>query len=145
MIVQEIDLFKGQEFSVVKQIAEISEEGWYLTGKVLFNKSEKADILYILREGTVNLLIDENLDRVYQLSEPGEVIGWSSLVDSGEYTATAICASDVTVYRIEKDKLNRIFNKHPDFGLAVLRRIGTVFAKRLKNAYQEVLVARKTR
>jgi len=145
MFVQEIDLFKGLDYAVVKKIAEICDEEWYLNGKVLFKKSEKANHLFILRDGIVNLSIDNNMDFIYPLSKTGEIMGWSCLVDSGEYTATAVCASDVTVYNITKDKLNRIFNKHPEFGQMVLRRIGSVFTKRLTHAYQEIISAHKNK
>ncbi|MCP4159210.1 MAG: cyclic nucleotide-binding domain-containing protein [Deltaproteobacteria bacterium] len=140
MIVQEINLFKGLDFGVVKQIAEICIDGAFIKGKVLFRINEKADSLYILRKGSVNLVIDESIDMIYKLSQPGEVIGWSSMVENGIYTASAVCDVDSELFRIDKEKLNRIFNKHPDFGLAVLRRIGNVFASRLTNAYQEIQV-----
>ncbi len=138
MIVQEIDLFKGLDFGVMKQIAEICEEGAFINGKILFRKNERADILYILRKGSINLVIDEELDILYKLSQPGEVIGWSSMVENGKYTASAVCSSDSQVLRIDRDKLDRIFKQHPEFGLSVLRRIGNVFAKRLTHAYQEL-------
>ncbi len=143
MIVQEIDLFKGLDFGVMKQIAEICEDGAFINGKILFKRDERADALFILREGCVNLVIDEKLEIIYKLSQPGEVIGWSSMVENGKYTASAVCSTDSQIFRIEKDKLDRIFKKNPDFGLSVLRRIGNVFARRLTNAYQELISARR--
>lgn len=142
MIVKEIDLFKGLDFEVIKQLADVCEEDWYLKGKVLFKKYEPADRFFVLQKGIVNLVIDDSLDLVYHLSDPGEVIGWSSVFDSAGYTASAVCASDVLSIKIEKEKLDRIFDEHPHFGLAVLRRMGTVFAKRLSHAYQEISSAR---
>ena len=142
MIVQEINLFKGLDFGVIKQIAEICEDGAFMKGKVLFKKDMKADTLYILQRGCVNLVIDETPGMVYSLAQPGEVIGWSSMVEGGVYTASAVCESDSQLFRIDRDKLNRIFNKHPEFGLAVLRRIGSVFANRLTNAYEQVRQAK---
>lgn len=78
------------------------------------------------------------------MNEPGEVFGWSSMFESGTYTASGICATNLTVVRIAKDKINKILNEHPDAGVRILRRLGNVFSKRLSNAYRDLLSTRST-
>lgn len=142
MIIKEIDLFKGIDFNIMEEIAGICSEKKYTKDTVLFKEGDKAGCLYILEKGTVNLIIKNQGTIVYSLSEPGEVLGWSSLVEPGIYTASGVCSTDIKVIKIEREKLNKIFDKFPIEGLNVLRRLGGVFSKRISNAYQDLLSAR---
>jgi len=139
MIINESFLFKGIDFRVIKEIAEICHLENYAKDTVLFNKGEDAKSLYIIEDGTVNLLIHNGASLTYELSNPGEVFGWSSMVESGRYTAACVCATGLRAVRIDRDKLNRIFSRYPAEGLKILKRLAGVFSKRLLSAYRDLL------
>jgi CRP-like cAMP-binding protein len=143
MIVQDIYLFKGIDRKVADEIASISSEESYASDTVLFQKGENAGNLYILKEGKVNLVIKDGGSVFYMLTEPGEVFGWSSMVESGEYSATAVSVTDLKVLRIETEKLEKIFSLHPKDGLIILKRLAGLISKRLANAYKELMNAGK--
>ena len=144
MILKEIELFEGVDFEVLNEIADICSENSYSKDTVLFEKDEQAKCLYILLEGTVYLVIKNGGSITYNLSEPGDVFGWSSMLENGKYTASGICATDLKVAKIEKDKLNRIFQNRPEVGFKVLQRLAGVISRRLSNAYRDLLSARST-
>ena len=144
MILKEIELFKGVDFEVMNEIAGICSEESHSKDAVLFEKDEQAKCLYILLEGTVNLVIKNGGSITYNLSEPGDVFGWSSMLENGKYTASGICATDLKVVKIEKDKLNRIFQNRPEVGFKVLQRLAGVISRRLSNAYRDLLSSRST-
>jgi CRP-like cAMP-binding protein len=144
MILKEIELFEGVDFEVLNEIAGICFEDSYSKDTVLFEKDKQAKCLYILLEGTVYLVIKNGGSITYNLSEPGDVFGWSSMLENGKYTASGICATDLKVVKIEKDKLNRIFQNHPEVGFKVLQRLAGVISRRLSNAYRDLLSARST-
>ena len=73
MIVKEIDLFKGINSVVMKEIAGISTEESYVKDEVIFRQGEEAENLYILEEGTLNLVIENGGSLIYTLTEPGMV------------------------------------------------------------------------
>ena len=98
--------------------------------------------VYILIEGTAHLEIRNGGSITYRMNGPGEIFGWSSMFESGRYTASGICATDLKVIKIQRDKINKIFSEHPDAGIKILRRLGTVFSTRLSNAYRDLLSAR---
>jgi CRP/FNR family cyclic AMP-dependent transcriptional regulator len=139
LIISETQLFKGIDFEILNEVADICTEESYTKGTVLFKYNEDAECLYILIGGTLNLVIKNGGTLTFRIDEPGEVFGWSSMVESGKYTASAVCATDLQAIKIERDKLNKIFNIHPDAGLTVLKRFGGVFSKRLSNAYRNLL------
>ncbi len=142
MIVKEIDLFRGIDPEVMEEIANICSEEKYTKDTVLFEKGEEAESLYILEQGTLNLVIKNGGSLIYGLTEPGEVFGWSSLVESGLYTASGVCATDTKVVKIEREKLERVFDRHPEVGFKVLKRLAGVISQRLSNAYRDLLSAR---
>jgi len=142
MIVKEINLFKDIDPEVMKEIVNICSKENYAKDTVLFKKGEEADCLYILEEGSVRLLIENGGTISYSLTDPGDVFGWSSMVESGLRTASGICATDLKVVKIEREKLDKIFNLHPDVGLQVLKRLAGVISERLSNAYRDLLSAR---
>jgi len=144
MIISEIELFRGIDYEVMNKIASICSEESYSKGIVLFNNDDKAEALYIIMEGTVHLEVKNGGTITYSMNEPGDVFGWSSMFESGRYTAAGICATDLKTVKIEKIKINKIFSKHPDAGIKVLRRLGSVFSKRLSNAYLDLLSVRST-
>ncbi len=139
MIVQDTYLFKGVDRKVMDEITSISSEENYERNTVLFRKGENAGNLYILKEGKVELVIKDGGSVVYILTEPGEVFGWSSMVESGEYTATAVSLTDMKVWRIEREKLEKIFSLNPKVGLIILKRLAGIIMKRLTYAYKELL------
>ena len=144
MILKEIELFEKVNFEVLNEIAGICFEESYSKDTVLFEKDEQAKCLYILLEGSVYLVIKNGGTITYTLKEPGNVFGWSSMLEHGTYTASGICATDLRAVKIEKDKLSKIFKNHPEVGFKVLQRLAGVISTRLSNAYRDLLSARST-
>jgi len=144
MIVKEIELFKDIDTEVMNEIANICSEESYAKGTVLFEKGDEAERLYILMEGRVRLVVKNGGTLNFNLTGQGDIFGWSCMVESGRYTASGVCATDLKAVKIEREKLDKIFSLHPDAGVKVLRRLAGVFSKRLSNAYQNLLSARGT-
>lgn len=142
MILEEVDLFRQIDAGIMNEIVNICSEENYTKDTVLFKKGDEAKALYVLEEGRVNLVIENGGTIIFGLDHPGEVFGWSSMVESGHYTSSGVCATDIKVLKIEKDRLDKIFNRHPDAGLKILKRLAGVISRRLTYAYQDLLSAR---
>ena len=139
MILSETEFFKDIESEVMNKISAISKEEEHPKDTVLFKKDEEAKSLFILKEGTVNLVIQNGGTLATPLTESGEVFGWSCMVEGGIYTASGICATDSKIVKIDRDNLEEIFDQHPAVGLKILKRMGAVFSKRLSGAYRDLL------
>jgi CRP-like cAMP-binding protein len=144
MILEKIKLFEGIDSEVMNQIAGVCSEEKYSKGASLFERNEHAKYLFLLLEGTVHLVIRNGGTLTYSLTEPGDVFGWSSMLEHGNYTASGICGTDLKVARIEKCDLNKIFEENPEVGFRVLQRLAGVISRRLSNAYRDLLSARST-
>ena len=139
MFINKYDLFGGISSRVMKEITDICVEEVYDKGTTIFNQGKRAEYLYILREGTLNLMVKNGGSLVFSLSEPGEVFGWSSLFESDRYTASGISDTDLKVFKIERKALYTILKQNPGDGFIVMRQLAGVIADRLNRAYQDIL------
>jgi len=142
MHITESDLFYGLDLEVMRKMADICAEEGYGDKAVIFKEGEDAENLYILEQGIVDLLIDGDTF-IYSLTEKSEIFGWSSLVESAKYTATAVCMTDVKALKIPARTLQRIFNENPEVGHVVFRRLAGIFNRRLTKTYQKFIALLK--
>jgi CRP/FNR family cyclic AMP-dependent transcriptional regulator len=144
MIIKEIELFKGIDQNIMNEIVDICTKKTYAKETVIFEKGEKANRLFILVEGTVKLRITNGGTITYSLTDLGDIFGWSCMLESGHYTASAVCATQLTALEIQRDAMDKLLNRHPHAGIKILRRLAGVFSKRISNAYQDLLSARRS-
>lgn len=77
----------------------------------------------------------------YLLDRPGEVFGWSSLVDRRKYTASAECLEACRLLKIHREALLRIFEKYPASGMLFYRRLAGLIGERLMATYRTLLAS----
>ena len=139
MFLNEKDFFEGVDPEVMNKITAIYNQEIHQRDTVLFKTDDDAHSVFILKEGTVNLVIQNGGIFSIPLSNPGEVFGLSGMVEDGAYIASGICATDSKIVRIDRDQLNKIFDQHPDVGLKLTKRLGAVFSRKLTSLYRELL------
>jgi CRP-like cAMP-binding protein len=137
MAIMESDLFKGVSQRFITRIANGAEEVSYKKGAVIFERGEDASHFCVLASGDVHIEVVEAQEAL-GVSRPGEVFGWSALVEPYRYTATARCSQDTKVIRISRDVLEAAINEHPSEGIAVLKNLTGIIAGRLKIAYRQL-------
>ena len=137
--IQRADLFRGMDQKVIKEINKIMVEESRAEGTVLFERGMTANELYILNEGSVDLIIGDNGHVTYTVKKRGEAFGWSSLVNHHVYTASAVCSSPTKLIKIQSDKLNKIFERQPASGLEFFRRLAEIISKRVSTGYNWLL------
>jgi CRP-like cAMP-binding protein len=143
MFVREIELFNGIASHIIDEIAEVASEETFPMGHVLFRKGDFADYLYILEEGAINITIQEQKRISFPVNQLGRLVGWSALVEPHRYTATAECAKDSKVIKIDGGRLLRILEKHPREGMMIMSRLAGVIAARLVKSYEEVVASQR--
>jgi CRP/FNR family transcriptional regulator, cyclic AMP receptor protein len=135
MIMQNSDLFKDLSREATAEIAGIATAETHDKGSILFTRADPAKYFYTLLEGRVRLTIGRVGEIDYTASREGEVFGWSSMVDRACYTADAECVVPTKVVRIEKERLNGIFDKYPKDGTIFFKRLAAALVQRLLDNY----------
>ena len=133
--IEESDLFKGVSAEFLNEIGKIGEIRSFKRDSVICKANEKARYIYQLVDGQIDIMLAEKEVIHFTVNRPGEIFGWSALVEPYIYTATAKCKSDVRVLRISRDSLEKIIIQHPTDGLAILRHLTSIISQRLRHAY----------
>jgi len=131
MEIQQIKFFEGINSDVIQKIESGCSKASFNSGQVIFKKGSSAEFLYILEQGEVELLLRTSDNGTITLCDPGEVFGWSSIVEKGVYTSTCTSKASTSVLRISKDKIEVIFDEHPRDAVKFFQRLGSIFSKRI--------------
>jgi CRP-like cAMP-binding protein len=100
-------------------------------GQVIFSAGETGRAMFIVRTGSVDLKID---DELVETVEQGGVFGELALVDAAPRSATAIAGPDCSLVLVEERSFNDLLRRVPGLGLEIMR----VMARRLRRANQAV-------
>lgn len=137
MIISDIQFFEEIDAAVVREIEQGCTSETFGKDSTIFEKGSQANFLYILEEGTVSLLVKDKGKSICDLTDPGEVFGWSSIVEKGIYTASSVCNTETRVWRISREKIEAIFGRYPNAAVAFYRRLGSQYSKRISKALEE--------
>ena len=135
---KESDLFKGVSQRVVSEIGKMGEEISFEKDSVIFKVDDEASYIYELVEGMVDILVSEKDNMHFLVIRPGEIFGWSALVEPYVYTATAQCTTDTKVIRIDRDSIETVVKRHPAEGLMIYKHLAGIIGQRLRSAYQYI-------
>lgn len=143
MIIKEAELFQGVNHTTINDIARNATEEEHPAGTVVFEKGQPADHLFVLEEGEVDLIVGDIYGGGVHFvgTSPGEVFGWSAMVEPYVYTASARCMTDAKIIRIARGDLDDTLRKHPQDGLIIMRHLAAVIAQRLRRSYESLAIA----
>jgi CRP-like cAMP-binding protein len=139
MAIKESDLFKGVSQRFITKIAKNSEEATFRRNSIIFRAGEPAGRFYVLVEGEVEISLGKREGPRLLVNRPGEVFGWSALVEPYVFTATARARRDTKVLAISRDLVEGAINEHPAEGIAVLKNLTGIIAQRLRYAYRSLV------
>lgn len=139
MAIKESDLFKGVSQRFITKIAKNSEEANFKKNAIIFKTGEKASHFFVLVEGAIDISLGKRESAHMSVSKPGEIFGWSALVDPYVYTANAKATKDTKVIKISRDLVEQAIGEHPAEGMAVLKNLTGIIAQRLRYAYKSLV------
>ena len=115
----------GTHDRYISLLMESGNAETFPAGTKLFEQGEAGDVLYIVREGAVELTAD---GRQLELVEKGGMFGEMALIDREPRSATAIAENDCELVVIDKRRFWFLVQETPYFAEIVMR----VMADRLR-------------
>jgi len=141
MYIETAYLFEGMNEETRKKILESAIEESHAAGDFLFHQDEPARNFYILSEGRVRISVGPQGLLAHVSSDPGDMIGWSSVVGNNTYTACAECLGPVKVSKIEKSQLDKTLLEDPLSGMLFFKHLAALIGDRLVDSYKASLTA----
>ncbi len=112
------------------------QEVYYPAGSKVLKEGDPAESFYILLTGAVSIKIIRQGQEEFILStlkHPGEIFGWSTLVEEGRFTATAECLEDCHLISFKRKDLDDFFAEHPPLGYRFMRSLAHLISRRLES------------
>ena len=108
---QKVELFSDMETDGLALAASIANQIQCTPGTVLFKENGSADALYIVLEGRIRLTRGPR--EIFSVG-PGETLGNWALFDDQPSVATATCAEDTSLLKIEREDFFDLLADHAD-------------------------------
>jgi len=138
MYLKQGDLFWGMDTDFVKEAMDATTKENLEEGQVVFKEGDPAESFYILVKGRIKLTLGEKSREVYVAYQPGEIIGWSSLIGREALSATARCMEPTIVSKVDRQRFLDILGKYPTEGATLFQRVATMLGNRLVNLYPSI-------
>ena len=137
----DIWFFQGISDAHKQMIADLCEPVEYKATQVIFKEYTPAQYVFILKAGRIAVQIDVGNDRtaVVGTITSGRMFGWSALVSPYQWTATATCIENSTIYRIDGEALRKMLDADTELGYRFMSRLGSVISGRLKDTRLQLL------
>jgi CRP-like cAMP-binding protein len=125
----------------VEQIAKISRLRDCRENDVVFRQGDAAGYLYLVVHGNVSLEIcaaGTGCKQIFTVG-PGELLGWSSVLEQLSYIARARALENTRLIEINVTQLLSICEQDPQFGFKLMREVAMSLAKRLSATRMQLL------
>ena len=139
-ILKKIDFFDGLSLSELNRISPYISYQSYSTGQRIFDQDTAAEFMYLLCEGTVEIVFNPDdgppmrVTTIYQ----GGIFGWSAAMGTFLYTSGAECKEDCRTLKMRGSDLNLITKKYPDLGSLLLDRLAAVVSERWESRQTQI-------
>ena len=120
-------LFGGLPDNVLETLAQKVNHQRLAKDEVLIQRGDEGDALYIIDEGQVKIVREDEQGGEVILNHcgPGEAIGEMSLLDREPRSATVIAVTDSQVLELKRDAFFDLIEQRPDVALSLIRSISS--------------------
>lgn len=135
------DLFADLSKDELELVAGISEERRVDTGTVICKQGTVEENIYVVESGSVAIVLEVgyNSNRQVQAASHFESCGWSAMVEPFISTATIKATEKTKLLSVPGEDLRRLCESHPEMGNKIYHAVARVVAKRLRQAYDQLL------
>jgi CRP-like cAMP-binding protein len=138
--VNRVAIFKELSADQIKLLEPLFEKFSCSPGTVIFQQGEKAEFLYLLQDGKVDISFKpyDGIPITVSHVGAGSLFGWSAVVGSDRYTSSAVAIEAVEAVRVHGGDLRRFCQQYPEAGKAILERLADGVSLRWKDAQRQV-------
>ncbi len=128
---KQTDILAGLDKKFIARMMEIGVKSTYEPGTALFSQGDPARHFFILVKGRIRLSTGDNKNSIYTVNHGGEAFGWSSLIGSQAYTASAECVERTTLNAYDRDQMEIILTGDPENAALLYKNLALTLGNRL--------------
>jgi len=127
-----VDIFRDLTEAEIKDIDRVTTMNNYHKGKILYMPEDKSEVLFLLKEGRVQLyrISPDGKKLVIATIGPGAIFGEMSLIGQGMHNSFAETVEDCVLCVMNRSEVERVLLTKPKVAL----RIFEVLGRRLRDA-----------
>jgi CRP-like cAMP-binding protein len=137
VFIAQSELFKGLSEQALQALTGRGVERSYEKGDPVFREGDEAKTFHILKHGSVELVMGTQEELCFTVSMPGQVFGWSALVEPHRYRATARCTSPAQTGEIGREVVDTVVDQYEGVGAIIFRNLSTIVTEKLRRVYEE--------
>lgn len=122
-LLKESALFQGLDLMVLKELVSVMKLENYSAGKLLFNKDDAGEEMYIILNGKVRIFIKNNDGREFTIREftEGQIFGEFTLLDQTTRSTSADVTEDAALLILDRNTFLEFMKTHAAIGLRMMR------------------------
>jgi CRP-like cAMP-binding protein len=136
-LLQEIPLFDGLSSGELSDVQSILHRREYEPGEVLFHQGNPGVGMYIIQEGTIEIVEENTGETLVELSD-GDFFGELALLNETPRSATAVARTESVLYGLFRPDLLGLVERDPSLGVQILLRMSRVISERLVQTNETV-------
>ena len=138
----EIELFKERKTETLAAFEQLVEKRSFRSGEKIFTRGESGDELFIIRSGSVRIMlpISEKLSHHLGTFGRGAFFGEMAFLDGEVRSADAVVFSDTELYVVSRKTFNLLAENHKKLALSLMEGVASVLASRLRYTNTELRV-----
>ena len=133
-VARQVRIFEGLGDWDIEKLRAICVEKRFPAGAAVFSENDAGKSLFVVMEGEVTILADEEGKQVLARVGAGEVFGELALVDGLPRSASATCSRDSRLLVIQASDFHQLTDRRPAIGKTVLLNMCRTMSARLRAA-----------
>jgi signal transduction histidine kinase len=138
-VLRQFEVFKEFSDEELVKIAALCQEERHANGVKLFNEGDPAEKFYLVLKGKISLEKRIQLGRSGSsrhapicIRGPGQLVGWTSIVEPHVYVFSAVCLEPSKLLAIEGHAMRYFMAQNPQAGLRFMAAIATLIRERME-------------
>lgn len=136
----EIDIFKGRKEETMAALDACMAKRSVAMGERIFASGETGDELFLIRRGTVRIMLPLNNRQSIHLGTfgRGNFFGEMSFLDGAARSADAIAHNDVELFVLSRKHFDKLASEHKRVAINLIEGLASALAARLRYANAEM-------
>ena len=137
---KQMELFEGFPSTVLEALGKCAVAKSFAAGSTIFNIGTESDELYLVRKGTIKLMIPLKNGTSHHLLTVGKggIFGEMAFIDQIRRSADAVAVEDALIFVLSRKTFNAAIAAHPEVAAKFFERLAFIIANRLRQTNIEV-------